>query len=91
MRMKPNIAANTANENKRELGGHPFIAVVADEAIVRVELPDPVTLAGANVQVVPAGSPEQANETAPLKAFSPFMKMDADPDPPDPPASTVID
>lgn len=88
MRMKPNIAANMANGKKRELGVLPFIAVVADVAIETVELPDPVTLAGANVQVVPAGSPEQENETAPLKAFSPFMKMDADPGPP---ASTVID
>lgn len=64
------------------------MTVVPDAAIVRVELPDPVRLAGANVQVVAAGSPEQENEIAPLKAFSPFTKMDADPDPP---ASTVID
>ncbi len=87
MRMKPNAAANTANGMKRELRGLPFIAVVTDVAIVRIEPPDPVTLAGANVQVVPAGSPEQENETVSLKAFSPFMKIDVDPVPP---ASTVI-
>jgi hypothetical protein len=88
MRMKPNVAANTATGKQRNLGPLPFIAVVADAAIVTVELPDPVKLAGANVQVAPIGSPEQENETAPLKTFSPLMEMDADPDPP---ASTVID
>jgi hypothetical protein len=48
-----------------------FPAGVPDEVVtVRVALPDPVTDAGLNPIVVPAGAPVTPNDTVPAKPFS---------------------
>jgi len=70
----PTIAAIASNGTRGDPPGCAFMRAALDEVpIVRVDEPGPVTFAGANVQVEPAGSPEHENETTPLNALIPLV------------------
>ena len=72
VQMHPKAAANAANGTRGESTGLVFIPALADVVIASVEMLVPVTLAGANAQVVPTGRPEQDSATAPANPFVPL-------------------
>jgi hypothetical protein len=72
MQKHPSTVARAVNGAKGESVGRMFIIALADAVRVRVDEPEPVTLAGANSHVTPAGSPEHDRETDCVNPFSPL-------------------
>ena len=73
MQMHPSTAPSAVSGTKGELAGRVLTLAVADAVIVRIDLPVPVTLEGANAHVAPAGSPEHDSETDCANPFNPLM------------------
>jgi hypothetical protein len=70
----PTNAAIASNGTRGDPAGRVFMRAALDVVpMVRVDDPGPVTFAGANAQVEPAGSPEHVSETIPLNALIPLM------------------
>lgn len=87
MQMHPSTAPSVVNGAMGKSAGRLFTLALAEAAIVRIDPPVPVTLAGANAHVTPAGSPEHDSETDcvnPFSALTPTCVVA------EPPADTVI-